>query len=188
MGKKKKITCMPESHLKDPFLHYLTFPQAIIPYIMHQSFMDLLFSFSSFHNNKVLPGGNSTHFTIIICKEFVFVQLLSRVRLFGIPWHDRLLFSSPSPRICSNSHPLSCWCYLTISSSPAPFSFCLQFFPALNFSSELALHIRWPMYWSFSFSVSPCNEYSGWFPLGLTGLISLQSKGLSKVFFISFFI
>ena len=49
------------------------------------------------------------------------------------------------------------------------------------FSNEPTLHIRWPKYWSFSFCSS--NEYSDWFPLGLTGLISLLSKGLSRVFF-----
>ena len=48
------------------------------------------------------------------------------------------------------------------------------------FSSELVLHISWPKYWSFSFSISPSNEYS--VPLGLTAWISLQSKGLSRVF------
>ena len=48
------------------------------------------------------------------------------------------------------------------------------------FSNESILCIRWPKYWSFSFSISPSNEYSDWFPLGLTGLISLQSKGLFK--------
>ena len=51
------------------------------------------------------------------------------------------------------------------------------------FSSESFLHIRWPKYWSFSVSTNPSNEYSGLFPLGWTGLISLQSKGLSRVFF-----
>ena len=49
------------------------------------------------------------------------------------------------------------------------------------FSSESALHIRWPKYWSFSFSISPLNS-QGWFPLGLTSLISLLFKGLSRVF------
>ena len=49
------------------------------------------------------------------------------------------------------------------------------------FSNELALHIRWPEYWSFSFSISPSKNSQGWFPLGLTGLI-LQSKGLWRVF------
>ena len=56
-------------------------------------------------------------------------------------------------------------------------------FPSIRvFSSESALHIRWPKYWSFSFSfsISPSNECSGLFPLRLTGLISLQSKGLSR--------
>ena len=50
------------------------------------------------------------------------------------------------------------------------------------FSSESAVHIRWPKYWSFSFSISLSSKYQGWFPLGLTDLISLQSKGLSRVF------
>ena len=69
-------------------------------------------------------------------------------------------------------------------------------FPSLRvFSNELAFHIRWPNYWcigtSASVAVLPMN-IQGWFPLGLTGLISLQSKGLSRVFsstsfFLSFF-
>ena len=49
-------------------------------------------------------------------------------------------------------------------------------------SKGSVLHIRWPNCWSFNFSISPSNEYQGWFPLGLTGLISLLSKGLSRVF------
>ena len=56
-------------------------------------------------------------------------------------------------------------------------------FPSTKvFSNESVLHIRWPKFWSFSFSISPSNGYSGLFPLGWTGLISLQSKGLSRVF------
>ena len=57
----------------------------------------------------------------------------------------------------------------------------LIFLTIRAFSNESALCISWPRYWSFSFSISPSNEYSG-FPLRLTGLISLQSKGLSRVF------
>ena len=54
-------------------------------------------------------------------------------------------------------------------------------FPSIRvFFSESVLRIRWPKYWSFSFSISPSNEYSGWFPLEWTGWISLQSKGLSR--------
>ena len=50
------------------------------------------------------------------------------------------------------------------------------------FLNESALCIRWPKYWSFSFSISPSNEYSGLISLGWTGCISLQSKGLSRFF------
>ena len=77
------------------------------------------------------------------------------------PQHSRLLCPLLSPGVCSNSCPLSQWCYLIISSFATSFSFCLQSFPASIrvFSNELALRIRWPKYWSFSFS--PSNEYSG---------------------------
>ena len=57
-------------------------------------------------------------------------------------------------------------------------------FPSIRvFSSESALRVRWPNYWSFSFNISPSNEHPGLIPLGWTGWISLQSKGLSRVFF-----
>ena len=74
------------------------------------------------------------------------------------------------------------WCYLTISSSAAPLLLLPSIFPSIRmFSSESALHIRWPKYWSSALaSVLPMN-IQGWFPLGLTGLISLQSKGLSSL-------
>ena len=56
-------------------------------------------------------------------------------------------------------------------------------FPRIRvFSSESVLHIRWPKYWSFSISISPSNEYSGLISFRVTDLISLQSKGLSRVF------
>ena len=56
-------------------------------------------------------------------------------------------------------------------------------FPSIRvFSNESVLHIRWPKYWDFSFSISSSNEYSGLISLKLTGLISLQSQGLSRVF------
>ena len=75
--------------------------------------------------------------------------------------HARLPCPSPTPRVYSNPCPLSWWCHPTISSSIVPFSFHLQSFLSIRvFSDESALHIRWPKYWSFSFSISPCNEYS----------------------------
>ena len=77
--------------------------------------------------------------------------------------HTRLPCCWPSPRACSNSCPLSQWCHPTILSSLVPFSSCLpSVFPSIRvFSNESALHIRWPKYWSFSFSISPSREYSG---------------------------
>ena len=71
--------------------------------------------------------------------------------------HTRLPCPPLSPRVCSNSCPLSQWCYLTISSSAALF-FCLQSFPTSVCSNNLALHIRWSKNWSLS--ISPSNEYS----------------------------
>ena len=87
--------------------------------------------------------------------------------------HARLLCTTLSPRVCSNSCPLSQWCYLTISSS-ATFCFCLQSFP-LSSLHQGGQSIR------ALASVFPMNIW-GWFPLGLTGFISLLSKGLSRVF------
>ena len=75
--------------------------------------------------------------------------------------HARLPCPSPTPGAYSNSCPLSQWCHTTISSSVIPFSFCLWSFPASVSFHESVLHIRWPKYWSFSFSISPANEYSG---------------------------
>ena len=91
--------------------------------------------------------------------------------------HARLPCSLPTRGACSNSCPLSRWCYPTISSSINPFS-CLQSFPASGcfLSQFFALGGQ---------SIGVSAEYlniQDWFPLGLTGLISLPSKGLSRVF------
>ena len=88
----------------------------------------------------------------------LFSQQVTSDYLWSLELQDaRLPCPSLSPWVCSNSCPLSQWCHPTISSSVAPFSSCPPSFPA----SESALHIRWPKYWSFSFSISPSNEYSG---------------------------
>ena len=73
--------------------------------------------------------------------------------------HTRLPCPSPTPRACSNSCPLSQWCYPTISSFVIPFSSYLPPFPASVFINESVLHIRWQKYWSFS--ISPSSEYPG---------------------------
>ena len=79
--------------------------------------------------------------------------------------HTRLPCPLPIPRACSNSCALSRWCHPTISSSLVPLSSHLQSFPASGSSPsalfQSVLRIRRPKYWSFSFSTSPSNEYSG---------------------------
>ena len=96
--------------------------------------------------------------------------------------HARLPYLSPSPGACSNSCPLSWWCYLAISSSVITFSSCLQSFPASEafLMSRLFASGGQNIGASVSASVLPMN-IQGWFPLGLTGLISLQSKGFSSL-------
>ena len=97
---------------------------------------------------------------------------------------DPMDCSTPGfPVLYSNSCPLSRWCHPTISSSVVPFSSCLQSFPV---SGSYLLHRlftsgSWSIRASASASVLPMN-IQGWFILGLTGWISLQSKGLSRVF------
>ena len=75
--------------------------------------------------------------------------------------HSSLPCPSPTSRACSNSCPLSQWCHPTILSTVIP-SPPASIFPRIRvFSNELVPRIRWPKYWSFSFSISPSNEYSG---------------------------
>ena len=97
--------------------------------------------------------------------------------------HVRLTCHSPSPRACSNSCSLSWWYHPTISSSVVPFSSCLQSFPASGsfLMSQLFTSGGQSTGASTSASVLPMN-IQDWFSLGLTGLTSLQSKGLSRVF------
>ena len=94
----------------------------------------------------------------------------------------RLSCPSLFPGICSNSCPLSPWCHPTTSSSVVPLSSCPQCFPALVFSNESALRIRWPKFSSFNFSISPSNEYPGLISFRIDSFNLLQSKGLSGVF------
>ena len=68
---------------------------------------------------------------------------------------------SPTSRVYPNPCPSRQWCHPTISSSVAPFSFCPQSFQHQGLLNESALCIRWPKYWSFSFSISPTNEHLG---------------------------
>ena len=111
--------------------------------------------------------------------QFSSVQLLSHVRLFATPWtaNARLPCPSPTPRVYSNSCPLSRWCHPTISSSVIPFSSRLQSFPASGAfqMSQLFTSGGQSIGVSASTSVLPMNIQDS-FPLGWTGWISLQYK------------
>ena len=122
---------------------------------------------------------------LYIFAQFSSVQLLSHVQLLVTSWiaasqaslsitnSRSLLKLMPIELVMPSSHLILC-CLLLLSP---------LVFPSIRvFSNESVLHIRWPKNWSFSFtSVLPMN-IQDWFPLGWTGWISLQSKGLSRVF------
>ena len=91
--------------------------------------------------------------------------------------HARIPCSSPTRRACSNSCTIQPFYSLPSPSLPA-FHLCQH----QGLSQGASLCIRWPIYWSFSFSITPSNNIQDWFPLGWTGWISLQSKWLSRVF------
>ena len=115
---------------------------------------------------------------------FTSVQLLSHVRLFATPWTTAcqaslsvtnswslLKFMSIESMMPSN-HLILCH----------PLLLLLSIFPRIRvFSNESVVHIRWPKYCSFSFSISPSNEYSGLIFFRMNWLLSMQSKGLSRV-------
>ena len=98
--------------------------------------------------------------------------------------HARLPWPSLSPRVCSSSWPLRRWCHPTIQSFFCPLLFLPSIFPSIRvFSNKSVLHIRWPKINGASASTSALSmNIQGWFLLGLTDLISLLSKGLSRVF------
>ena len=112
------------------------------------------------------------------------IKLISSVKSLSCVWffathglqHVRLPCSSPAPRACSNSCPLSRWCHPTIWSSVVPFSSHLQSFPASG-SFPMSQFFRWPKYWSFSFNISPSNEYSGLISIRIDWLDLLAVQG-----------
>ena len=76
--------------------------------------------------------------------------------------HSRLPCPWPAPRVCSYSCPSNPWCHYTVLFSVVSFLLLPSIFPSIRvFSSELSFRIRWLKYWSFRFSISPSNEYSG---------------------------
>ena len=98
--------------------------------------------------------------------------------------HARLSRPSPSPGVSSNSSPLSQWCCPTSSNHLilcCPLLLLPPIPPSIKvFSNESALHMRWPKYWSFSFSISPSNEYSGLISFRMDWLDLLAVQGPLK--------
>ena len=116
--------------------------------------------------------------------RFSSVQSLSRVRLFETPWttarqaslsitNSRSSLRLTSESVMPSSHLILCRPLLLLPPIP----------PSIRvFSSESILCMRWPEYWGFSFSIIPSKEHQGWSLSEWTDWISLQSKGLSRVF------
>ena len=94
--------------------------------------------------------------------------------------HARFPCPSPTPRACSNSCPSSWLCHPTISSSVIPFCPAFSLSQHWVFPKESVLRIGWPKYWSFSFSVSPSNEYSGLISFRMDGFYLLAVQGTLK--------
>ena len=119
-----------------------------------------------------------------VLEIFSSVQLLSCIWVFVTPWTAtcQALFNT-------NFQSLLKLMFITLVIPSNHLILCRplllppSIFPNIRvFSNESVLCIRWPKYWSFSFNISPSNEYQDWSPLGWTGLISLQSEGWSRVF------
>ena len=94
--------------------------------------------------------------------------------------HTRPPCPSPTPGVHSDLRPLSQWCHPAISSSVVPFSFYPQSLPASVFSNESTLRMRWPKYWSFSFSIIPAKEISGLISSRMNWLDLLAVQGTLK--------
>ena len=136
--------------------------------------------------HKYLPCDSKRSNNDTLCLLVAVVQLLNHVQLFVTPWTSvcqaslsftisgSLLKLMSIESVMPSNHLIICLPLLLLPS----------IFPSIRvFSNELALHIRWPKYWSFSFSINPSKEYSKLFPLGVTWLISFQSKGPLRVFY-----
>ena len=119
-----------------------------------------------------------------MCYIQLLVQFSRLVMSDSLPPHElqhaRPPCPSPTPGVHPNPCSLSWWCHPTISFSVIPFSPCPQSFPASGSFQESALHIKWPKYWSFSFSISPSNEYSGLISFRMDWLDLLAVQGTLK--------
>ena len=119
------------------------------------------------------------HFKNMFSVQFSRSVMSNSLQSHGLQ-HTRPPHPSPTPRVYSNSCPLSWWCQTTISSSVVHFSFCLQSFPASGSFQWVNSLNQVPKYWSFSFSISPSNEYSELISLRMDWLDLLVVQGAPK--------
>ena len=127
----------------------------------------------------IVPDVSSQSSTIWFAVQFSHSVMSNSLWPHGLQ-HPRPPCPPPTPGIYSNSCPLSQWCHPTISSC-RPLLLPPSIFPSIRFfSSESALHIRWPKDWSFSFNISPYNEYSGLISFRMDWLDLLAVQGTLK--------
>ena len=141
---------------------------------------------TSNHKNIVMRGWikymKSPNHSPMFSVQFSSSVMSDSLRLHGLQ-HARLPCASPTSRACSNSCPLSRWCHPTISSSVNPLSSCPQSFQASGSFQMSQLFASGGQNIGVSASISVLlKNTQDWSPLGWTGWISLQSKGLSRVF------
>ena len=131
--------------------------------------------------NNVITTPLMCNISLILIKCIIIaeIQSLNPVWLFATLWIPGFSFLH-CRLVSSNSHPLSQWCYLTTSSSVTHFFFCSFFTSIRVFSNEFAFRIRWPKDWSFSFSISPPDEYSGLSSFRIDWLDLLVVQGTLK--------
>ena len=161
--------CCEHPVLVHRYIHSVKIHQALCLQSLHCLCMYVLFQYS------FIKSFSSVRFSS--------VQLLSCVWLFATSWlqHISPPCPSPTPGVHSNSRPSSRWYHPAISSSVVPFSSCPQSLPASeSFSNESTLHMRWPKYWSFSFSIIPYKEHPGPISFRMDWLDLLAVQGTLK--------
>ena len=140
----------------------------------HKKLFEIIFKLGIAFSVIVMPPKGSVQFSCSVVSDSLWPHGLQ---------HSRPPCPSPTPGVHPNPCPLSRWCHPTISSSVVPYSSCLQFFPASGCfqMSQLFTSGSQSIGVSATASVLPMT-IQDWFPLGLTGWISLLSMGLSRVF------
>ena len=160
----------PQNKVSHCFPIYLPWSDAMILVFWMLSFKPT-FSPSSLTFIKRLFSFSSLQFSCSVMSDFL--------RPHGLQ-HAKPPCPSPTPRVYPNSCPLSQWCHPAISSFVVPFSSCPQSLPASVFSNKSTFRMKWPKYWSFSFSISPSKEQPGLISFRMDWLDLLAVQGTLK--------